>query len=144
MRREKEGITGAIVSILNFNRRDDSTKAPRISHLALRALRALRAQILEKVEVAKGWYRRERESMRGETIYPKFASSRVRRLDSGYTLICPRSNLFRTATLLSAFSIPPPPTSPPPHLFGRPLQPLSAPFPHSSTPTTDIVGCLLS
>lgn len=71
----------------------------------------------------------------GETIYPKFASSR---LATRYTLICPRGNLS-TATLLQRrfhhhhhhhyyYHH---------HLFGRTLQPRSAVplFPHSLTST---------
>lgn len=78
---------------------------------------------------------RTKERGYGETIYPKFASSRSA---TGYTLICPRGNLS-TATLLQRrfhhhhhhhyyYHH---------HLFVRPLQPRSTvpPFPHSLTST---------
>lgn len=75
----------------------------------------------------------------GETIYPKFASSRSA---TGYTLICPRGNLS-TATLLQrrfhhhhhhhyCYHH---------HLFVRPLQPRSTVPPFPAFP--NVYGCLL-
>lgn len=106
------------------------------------SLLALRARVPEEVARRGKARERERENARGNNL---LEIRLVARSASGDTLICPRGNLSSTATLLPAFSIPPP------HRHRRhhhtfsvgPCNPDLPPFPHSPTPAPDI-GRLLS